>query len=88
MAAEVELRGHGQLLLPGVTAQGHVGGIVIVLAHPSGCVVLHFGERVGLILREPFIAYGSVERLDVSILLRLAWLDVINPDRPLVGPSL
>jgi hypothetical protein len=68
MEPEVELRGHGQPLFWGDTAQGHVGAVVIIVPHPTRCVVLHIGQRVKFILRQPFVAHCPVEAFDVGIL--------------------
>jgi hypothetical protein len=51
------------------------------------CVVLHVGQRIKLILRQPFVAHRPVEALDIGILLGLAGLDEVDPDILRLSPS-
>jgi hypothetical protein len=64
-----------------------VGAVVIIGPHPTRCVVLHIGQRVKFILRQPFVAHCPVEAFDVGILLRIAGLDEVDLDAQLLGPS-
>lgn len=60
--------------------------IVIVSPHPIGREALHMVQVFPVVLRQPFLAHGSVESFDIRILLRLARLDVIEPDVILSSP--
>src|ERR1700712_5314552 len=60
---------------------------MIVGPHPTRRVVLHVGKSVKLILRQPFVANGPIEALDVGILLGFAGLDEVDPDASLLRPS-
>jgi hypothetical protein len=64
-----------------------VGAIVVVGPHPTRCVVLHIGQRVKFILRQPFVAHCPVEAFDVGILLRLAGMDEVVLGAQLLDPS-
>ena len=60
---------------------------VIVKPQPFGCIVLHFFEAFEHVLTEPAVADSPVGPFDVRVLLRLAWLDILNPDLMLVRPT-
>ncbi len=85
---EVALSGHGQPLIGGDAAQGHVRALVIVVPHPTRCLILYLIDRIEQLLRQPVIANGSIETLDISILLRLSGLNVFDSDPVFAGPSL
>jgi hypothetical protein len=70
--AEVVLRGHGQPLIGVDAAQGHVLAFVIVVPHPARRLILYFVDRIEQLLRQPVITYGSIEALDLGVLLRLS----------------
>ena len=49
--AEVEtLRSHGQSLLRGESAQGHIGAVMVVRPHPLRCKVLHLCQVRPIVL--------------------------------------
>jgi hypothetical protein len=76
------------MLLRGHAANGHVGAFVIVDVHPLRGVLLHLAYALPLVLAQPLVAHGSVESLNIGILLRLARLDVLQLNAPVLGPSL
>ncbi len=78
--------GHGQPLVWGDPAQGHVWAFVIVIPDPSGREVVNFRDCIKAILREPFISHSSIKSLDVGVLLRLSGLDIFHPDSLSVRP--
>ena len=53
---------------------------MIVCPQPASGKFLDFVERFKEMVSQPIVAYGPVVTLDVSILLRLAWLDEIDAD--------
>lgn len=61
--------------------------MMIVMAHPLGSEQSDFVEVLPEVLRQPLITDGAVESLDVGVLLRLAGLDVVQPDRVFVRPG-
>ena len=61
---------------------------MIVGPHPLRREVLHLGQRIELVLRQPVVAYSAVEALVISVLLRLAKLDIFDPDALFLGPAL
>jgi len=61
---------------------------VIVFPHPLGGVHLNLFKVGPVVLRQPFVSHRSIEPLDVGVLLRLAWLDVLELNAPLLGPGL
>ena len=79
--------GHGQPLFRCESAQSHIGAFVIVRPHPARGVFLHVLEVFPLVLRQPFVSGRPVEPLDIGVLLRLAGLDEIEPDAPLLRPG-
>lgn len=86
--SEAELCVHGQPLFWCYAAQVHVLALVIVVSHQAGGVVLDLGLRVENVLRHPFVMHGSVEALDLGILLRLARFDVFDADATAFSPAL
>jgi len=56
--------------------------------HPLRGEVLNFCNAGPIILGQPLLANGPVEPLNVSILLRLTWLNIFKPDAPLLSPVL
>jgi len=59
---------------------------MIVEPEPAGGIILDLGDRLEQVVTEPVVAYGSVESLDVGVLLRLSRLDVIEPNAVLLCP--
>ncbi len=61
---------------------------MIVVPHPASGLILHLINRVKQLLRQPVITNGSIEALDVGVLLRLARLNVLDSDSVFAGPGL
>jgi hypothetical protein len=61
---------------------------VIVVPHPASGLILHLINRVKQPLGQPVITNGSIEALDIGILLRLSGLNVFDPDSVFAGPGL
>jgi len=61
--------------------------MMVVVQPPSGEELNSF-QVPAVVLREPFEAHRPVESLHIGILLRLARLDIVQPDLPLVCPAL
>ena len=61
---------------------------MIVVPDPSRGEVPDFIEIFPVVLAKPFISYGSVKTFDVSVLLRLAWLNVLQCNACLLCPHL
>lgn len=59
---------------------------MVVAPHPLRGELLHLVEVAPIILGQPFVANRSVEALDVGVLLRFAWLDVLDANAPAAGP--
>ena len=57
-------------------ADAHVGAVIIVSPQPLCGVILHLLNAVKDIHPEPFITHCPIAPLDISVLLRLAGLDV------------
>ncbi len=55
---------------------------MIVGPRPWRCDALNVVQIFLVILGQPFVANGSVEGLDIGILLRLAGQNVFKPDAP------
>lgn len=57
--------------------------LFVVIDHPPGSGLPDFGQIPELIQIKQFVPIGSVEALDVCILVRFAGLDVVDhhPDR-------
>lgn len=60
---------------------------MIVRPNPVRTVVLNFGYRFKQVMPKPVIPYRPVVALDVSILLRVSRLDVVQANTPLFGPQ-
>ena len=61
---------------------------MIVVPHPLGSEVSDFIEVLPVILAQPFVAHGSVKALNISVLLWLTRLDVLEGNTGLFCPSL
>jgi hypothetical protein len=56
--------------------------------HPARRLIPHIIDRVEQLLRQSVITNGAIETLYIRILLRLAWLNVLDSDPVFAGPSL
>ena len=63
------------------------GPVVIVSPQPAGCKILDFIERFKQVMGQPVVAHRGVIALDISVLLRLARLDVADANAALGGPG-
>lgn len=59
---------------------------VVVVVSPEGQLSAGISQAVEDFLVEAFVAQTAVERLDVSVLLRFAGVDIVPFDAVLVGP--
>jgi hypothetical protein len=59
---------------------------MVVRPEPAGSEVLDLGNGLEQILPQPVVAYRAVIALHIGVLLRLARLDVFEPDTPSLGP--
>ena len=82
------LRSHGQSLLWGEPAQGHVWAVMVVRPHPLRRKVLHLRQVMPIVLRQPFVPHRPIEPLNISVLLWVARLNVFKPDSHLLRPCL
>jgi hypothetical protein len=57
-------------------AQRGVWALLVVIDHPPMRCFAYVFEAGEEVLIEDFFAEGSIESLDVRVLVRLAWLDV------------
>ena len=62
----------------GYAADAHIGSVVVVSPEPFGGVILGLFYAFDDVLIQPFMPDGSVVTLNVSILLWLAGLDMID----------
>ena len=60
---------------------------MIVGPHPVGRIALHLFNRFEQVVTEPVVADRPVVAFDVGILLRVARLDVIQPDAFAFSPG-
>jgi hypothetical protein len=84
----VELSCESEFLNRGDAANGHIRALVVVCPEPVSGSVLHLFDGIEQSLIEPVVAHGSVVTFNVSVLLRLAGLDVGELDATLLCPSL
>lgn len=61
-------------------ARCHIWAFMFIPAHPLRGVISHFIKIAPMVLRQSFMANGSVKALHIGILLRLTWLDVFQAD--------
>ena len=83
----MELCGHRQLHSWRDAAERHVGPLVVVGPEPTHCFVLHLLDCLEQGSGKPSVADRSVVALNVGVLLRFAWLDVLDPDALLLCPG-
>ena len=76
------------MLLWDESARGLIWAIMVVESNPLGGEVLNLFNIGPAILRQPLVANGPIEPLDISVLMWLAGLNVFKPDAPLGGPFL
>lgn len=55
--------------------------------HPVGRIVLHLLNRLEQVMTEPVVADCPVVAFDISVLLRVSRLDVVQPDASALCPS-
>jgi hypothetical protein len=60
---------------------------VIVVSQPARRELLHVFQRVEQVLAQPVVAHRLVVAFDVSILLGLAGLNVLQLDAAVLGPE-
>lgn len=65
---------------------GFVWPFVIVKPKPLNCIVLYIFNGIKQELTHPTVTYHLVVSLNISVLLRLTRLDVLNPDLVVFGP--
>lgn len=65
---------------------GFVWSFVIVKPKPLSCIVLYIFYGIKQKLTRPTVTYRLVVPLNISVLLRLTRLDVLNPDLVVFGP--
>ena len=70
----------------GYAAYRHVRAFIIVRPEPLGCGFLGFFYSHKHVLIKPVIANRSVIAFDISVLLRVAWLDKYKLYAVLLGP--
>ena len=59
---------------------------MVVVVAPEGQLAAGFGQAGEYLLVEAFVTQAAVEALDVALLLRFAWVDVMPFDAIVVGP--
>ena len=59
---------------------------MVVAPHPLRGELLYLVEVAPIILGQPFVANRSVEALNIGVLLRFAWLDVLDANALSAGP--
>jgi hypothetical protein len=67
-------------------ADAHVRAVVVVSPEPLRGVSCSLLDGFDDVLVEPFMPHGAVVALDVGVLLRLAWLDVLDGNPMFLGP--
>ena len=60
---------------------------MVTVPKPSGSKCLNLLDGFKQVLAKPVITHGAVIALNISILPRLAGLDVLNPDIALFSPG-
>jgi hypothetical protein len=61
---------------------------MIVVPHPASRLILHLINRIEQLLRQPVIANGSIESLNVCVLLRLPRLNLFDSNSLATCPRL
>lgn len=77
----------GQLLFRGDPAQSPIRPLVSVAPEPAGSEVLNFLDRIEQPLPEPVVPHGAIVAFNVSILLRLSRLNMLDADAAFSGPD-
>lgn len=70
----------GEFLFGPDATDGGVGSLVAVDPQPACCRILHLLNGFEQGLRQPVIADGAVVAFDIGVLLRLHWLDMLDPN--------
>ena len=71
----------------GDASECHVRALVIVCPDPVRAVVLNFSYRFKQVMPLPVVMYRAVIAFDVSVLLRVARLNIFQTDTLFLGPS-
>ena len=83
----MELSDHRQFHCWRDATERHAGALMIVRPEPTGGLVLHLFDRVEEGSGQTGASDCAVVALDIGILLRLARLDVFDPDARAFGPG-
>lgn len=82
----MELCGTGQSLHRRDVAERHVRALVVLCPELTRCRLLNLFNRLERALVQPAMAHRPVVALNIGVLLRLARLDMFDPDLPFLRP--